>query len=52
MAFTVLASTNAALPMALWSSVGYSVEAPAGSGQYQFTDPQATNIPQRFYRVR
>ncbi|MCX6928863.1 MAG: hypothetical protein NT154_37485 [Verrucomicrobia bacterium] len=52
MTFTVLASTNVTLPLDLWSNVGFSMEAPAGSGQYQFTDPQATNSPQRFYRVR
>ena len=51
MSFTVLASTNAALPLSLWSNFGAAVEAPAGSGQYHFTDPQATNSPQRFYRV-
>jgi len=50
--FTVLASTNAALPMNAWSNIGAAVESPAGSGQFQFTDPQTTNNLQRFYRVR
>jgi len=52
MSFHVLASTNMALPPGMWSDVGAPVEMPAGSGQYQFTDLQATNSPQRFYRVR
>jgi hypothetical protein len=52
MNFTVLGSTNIALPMNLWSNLGAAVESPAGSGHYQFTDLQATNSPQRFYRVR
>jgi hypothetical protein len=29
-----------------------AVESPFGSGQYQFTDPQATNYTKRFYRVK
>ncbi|HEX4121595.1 MAG TPA: immunoglobulin-like domain-containing protein [Verrucomicrobiae bacterium] len=49
---TVLAGTNLALPLNLWTDLGPAVESPIGSGQYQFTDPQATNLPQRFYRVR
>jgi hypothetical protein len=49
--FTVYASTNIALPLAQWTNLGMAVEAPAGSGQYQFTDPQATNNAQQFYRV-
>jgi hypothetical protein len=48
---TVLASTNVALPLNLWSNLGAALESPAGSGQFQFTDPQATNNAQRFYRV-
>ena len=47
--FTVYASTNLALPLNTWSNLGPVVESPAG--QFQFTDPQATNSPQRFYRV-
>jgi N-acetylneuraminic acid mutarotase len=50
--FTVLASTNLALPWNAWSSIGSAVESPSGSGKYQFTDPQATNNVQSFYNVR
>ncbi len=47
--FTVWTATNLMLPLANWTPLG----APAiiGSGQYQFTDPSATNDVQRFYRV-
>ena len=34
-----------------WSNLGPATEIPPGSGQFQFTDHQATNHPQRFYRV-
>jgi len=49
---TVLASTNLTLPLGAWATAGNAIETPAGSGQFQFTDLQATNYPQRFYRVR
>lgn len=49
-AFTVLASTNASLPLASWNVLGSVTE--ISSGQYQFTDLQATNQPLCFYRVR
>jgi len=48
--FTVLASTNVALPLANWTLLSNVVESPAG--QFRFTDPQATNSGQRFYQVR
>jgi hypothetical protein len=48
--FTVLTSTNLALPLASWTVLG-EVMQPA-PGQYQFTDPQATTNAVRFYRVR
>jgi hypothetical protein len=48
--FTVLASTNAALPLANWNVLGSVTE--ISSGQYQFTDLQATNQSLCFYRVR
>jgi hypothetical protein len=50
--YTVLASTNVALPVSTWANLGPAVESPIGSGHFQFTDPQATNTPMRFYRVR
>jgi len=50
--FTVLGSTNAALPMAGWYVLGTITENPPGSGSYLFTDMQATNLPCCFYRVR
>lgn len=49
--FTVFASTNVAWPLNLWSNLGPAVETPAASGQFQFTDPHATNYPQRFYQI-
>lgn len=50
--FTIFATTNVAHPINAWSNLGAPTESPAGSGQYEFTDPQATNYFQRFYRVR
>jgi hypothetical protein len=50
--FTVLATTNLALPLNFWSSLGPALETPIGSGQFEFIDPQATNNATRFYRVR
>jgi len=48
--FTTLATTNASLPPSQWTALGGVTE--IASGQFQFTDPQATNSPQLFYRVR
>ncbi|TAL00991.1 MAG: hypothetical protein EPO07_08960 [Verrucomicrobia bacterium] len=50
--YTVLASTNVALPLGAWSNLGLAVETLPGSGQFQFTDPQAATNRQRFYRIR
>lgn len=50
--FSVLATTNVALSLSNWAVLGSATETPLGSGQFQFTDPQATNSPQRFYRLR
>ena len=50
--FTVLGSTNLALPLTNWTVLGPVVESPAGSGSYQFTDTQNTNHTGQFYRVR
>jgi hypothetical protein len=48
--FSVLASTNIALPQTNWTVVGTATN--AGGGLYIFTDPGATNQPRQFYRLR
>jgi hypothetical protein len=48
--FSVLASTNLALPFSNWAVLGGATE--ISPGQFQFSDPQATNSRERFYRVR
>jgi hypothetical protein len=48
--FTVLGSTNAALPLTNWYVLGSATEISAG--QYQFTDVQTTNQSCCFYCVR
>lgn len=48
--FSAMATTNLALPLSNWTALGGVTE--GSPGQFQFTDPQATNRPQRFYRVR
>jgi sugar lactone lactonase YvrE len=47
---TVLTTTNPGLPLTNWTVLDGVTEGPPG--QFQFTDPQATNNSQRFYRVR
>jgi GH25 family lysozyme M1 (1,4-beta-N-acetylmuramidase) len=48
--FTLLSSTNAALALSNWTVVATATE--ISPGQFQITDPGATNLPLRFYRVR
>jgi uncharacterized delta-60 repeat protein len=48
--FTVLTASNLSLPLSNWTEMGSVTE--IFSGQFQFTDPQASNSPKRFYRVR
>src|SRR6266478_1066898 len=48
--FTVLTSTNIALPLSNWTVLGPPTE--ISPGYFQFADPQATNHAQGFYRVR
>ncbi len=50
--FSVVTTTNAALSLSNWTFLGIATETPSGSGQFQFTDAQATNDPQRFYLIR
>jgi hypothetical protein len=51
MSFTILATTNLTLPLNQWSNLGQVLESPLGSGQYPFTDTQATNYNTRFYTI-
>ncbi len=48
--FTALSSTNIALPSLFWDVLGTVPE--VSPGLYQFTVPDATNGPTRFYQVR
>ena len=48
--FTMLGTTNLALPSSNWTVLGLLSESPAG--QYQFTDPQAKTNSYRYYKVR
>ena len=48
--FGVLATTNPALPLSYWTTLGDAKE--VSLGQFQFTDLQATNNAHLFYRVR
>ncbi len=51
--FSVLAATNATVPLSNWGVRGVATDSPPGSGAYQFTDPAInTNPPRTFYRVR
>jgi hypothetical protein len=50
LAFTVLSAPSPAAPIATWTPVGSATE--VLPGDYEFTDINATNAPQRFYRVR
>ena len=50
LSFTAFATTNVALPFANWTRLGAVAE--VSPGQFQFTDPQAVNNSQRYYRVR
>jgi hypothetical protein len=47
--YTVWSSTNVTQPFNLWQNLGHPAEPTAGN--YLFTDLQATNKPQRYYRV-
>ncbi len=48
--FTVLATTNLALSVTNWASLGTATD--SVPGQFQFTDSQATTNKLRFYRAR
>lgn len=47
--FSVFGATNISIPFSNWTFLGKLTDNPPG--QYQFSDPQITNYPKRFYRV-
>jgi hypothetical protein len=47
--FGVLATTNLSLPQTNWTQLSGVME--VSPGQFQFTDPQATNGGQRYYNI-
>ena len=49
--FSVLGTNDLTAPLATWPVVGHPVESPAGSGNYQFSSPGATNSPM-YYLLR
>jgi hypothetical protein len=49
-AFTVLSTTNVALPLSSWTVAGSPIE--PTPGQFRFFDPATSNSPQQFYEVR
>jgi autotransporter-associated beta strand protein len=51
LSFAVLATNNLTVPRSSWPVVGYAVENPAGSGNYQYTNTAATN-GQQYYITR
>ena len=48
--YTVLGTTNVALPMSNWAPFGCAIE--TSPGQYQFALTNAPGSPQRFFRLR
>ena len=49
--FSVRATNNIAAPKAAWPVIGAAVENPAGSGNYQFTDPNPSTNSALYYRI-
>ncbi len=52
LSFSILSTTNLALPKSSWKIQGYATEYPTNSGHYQFTDTTATNSVFKYYSIR
>ncbi len=52
LSFSVLGTNNLTAPVSTWPLVGHAVENPAGSGQYQFADPNPATNGTEFYILR
>ena len=50
--FSVLATNMINAPKVSWPVIGSAVESPAGSGNYQFTDPNPATNSTRYYLLR
>jgi len=50
--FSILATNNVTAPTATWPVIGTVTDNPPGSGQYQFTDPNAATNSQQYYILR
>lgn len=49
-AFTIFGASDVAAPAVYWNALGAAIE--VSPGEYQFTDPRALDVPNRFYQVR
>jgi hypothetical protein len=52
LSFSILATNNISAPVTNWPVIGTANENPAGSGNYQFTDPNPATNSARFYILR
>lgn len=52
LSFSVLATNDITAPIATWPVVGTATENPAGSGHYQFSDPNPATNSTMFYMIR
>ena len=52
LSFSVLGTNNLTAPVNTWPVVGTAVENPAGSGQYQFSDPNPATNSTEYYMLR
>jgi hypothetical protein len=52
LSFSILSTNKIAAPISKWPVIGTAVENPAGSGNYQFTDPTPATNSTRFYILR
>ena len=50
LSYTVLATTDIALPASSWTALGAPVS--IGGGVYQFTDTDSASYPRRFYQLK
>lgn len=52
LSFSILATNNITAPVSTWPVVGHATESPAGSGQYQFADPNPATNSAEYYILR